>query len=109
MDSESIKSLLEGVKAGRVSIEQGLEDLRKLPFEDMDYAHLDHHRALRCGMSEVIYCPGKTAEQVVEIFERLAEQKHNVLATRADEETYRAVAARLREADFPLSGPAASD
>ena len=65
MNIESIRLLLEGVKGGSVSIEEALAGLRKLPFEETGYAHLDHHRALRCGMPEVIYCPGKSIEQII--------------------------------------------
>lgn len=100
MNVESLTNLLEQVKAGDVTIDEALANLRKLPFEAIDYAHLDHHRALRCGMPEVIYCPGKTTEQIVEIFEKLAQHGNNVLATRADKETYDAVAARIDGAKY---------
>ena len=86
MKIESLKELLEQVKVGELAVEGALEKLRHLPFEPVGadhFAHIDHHRHLRCGMPEVIYCPGKTTEQVVEIFGRLAETGNNVLATRA--------------------------
>jgi NCAIR mutase (PurE)-related protein len=100
MNIESLRNLLEQVKAGDVSIEQAVGDLRKLPFELTECANLDHHRALRCGMPEVIYCPGKTVGQIVDIFVRLAERKNNVLATRADRKIYEAVAAQMPEAYY---------
>ncbi|MCK5272643.1 MAG: 1-(5-phosphoribosyl)-5-amino-4-imidazole-carboxylate carboxylase, partial [Sedimentisphaerales bacterium] len=81
MDTKILKQLLEDVKTGDATVETALKKLRSLPFESLEYAHLDHHRAIRCGMPEVIYCPGKTTEQIVEIFSRLAQQKNNVLAT----------------------------
>jgi len=98
MKTESLKELLEQVKAGELAVEAALEKLRHLPFESVGtdhFAHLDHHRSLRCGMPEVIYCPGKTTEQVVEIFGRLAKTGNNVLATRSDKRTYDAVAERF--------------
>ncbi|MBN1844653.1 MAG: nickel pincer cofactor biosynthesis protein LarB, partial [Sedimentisphaerales bacterium] len=103
MNSESLRELLEHVKAGRVSIPEALRSLRHLPFEPIGpdgFARIDHHRDLRCGMPEVIYCPGKTTDQVVQIFIRLAQTPNSVLATRADNETYQAVAAHLPEAEY---------
>lgn len=100
MDVESLTKLLGEVKAGAVSVERAIEKLRHLPFESLGYATIDHHRSLRCGAPEVIYCPGKTTGQVVEIFGRLARQGQNVLATRASEEVYEAVAAKFPEAKF---------
>jgi pyridinium-3,5-biscarboxylic acid mononucleotide synthase len=103
MKTESLKQLLEQVKAGELAVEGALEKLRHLPFEPVGadhFAHLDHHRHLRCGMPEVIYCPGKTTEQVVEIFGKLAETGNNVLATRAAKETYDAVAQKIPEVNY---------
>ena len=88
MDTKALEQLLEDVKTGGITVETALKKLRSLPFESLEYAHIDHHRAIRCGMPEVIYCPGKTTEQIIEIFSRLAQQKNNVLATRTDEKTY---------------------
>lgn len=62
-----------------------------MPFEDLGFAHIDHHRQIRCGFPEVIYCPGKTTEQIVKIFSKLAEKGNNVLATRAEEKVYEAL------------------
>jgi pyridinium-3,5-biscarboxylic acid mononucleotide synthase len=100
MKVESLKTLLSSVKSGQVSVEDALQKLRQLPFETMGFAHVDHHRAVRCGMPEVIYCPGKTTEQIVEIFARLAAPGHNVLATRTDRPTAAAVQARFPKACF---------
>jgi NCAIR mutase (PurE)-related protein len=63
-----------------------------MPFEDLGFAHIDHHRQLRRGFPEVIYCPGKTTEHIVKIFCAMAEKGNNVLATRATEEVFEAVA-----------------
>ena len=69
-----------------------------LPFEDLGFARVDHHRQMRCGMPEVIYCPGKTIEQIISIFSSLAEKGNNVLATRADEKVFEAL---LKTGRFP--------
>lgn len=91
MKAEQLKELLDKVKNAEVSIDEAIEKLRHLPFEDLGFAHVDHHRQIRCGFPEVIFCPGKTPEQIVEIFSRLAEQGGNVLATRADEKVFQAL------------------
>ena len=84
MNETQIASLLTEVKDGRLTIEEAVQRLRHLPFEDVGFAKIDHHRHLRCGFPEVIYCPGKTEKQVAGIFEKLAKTGHNVIATRAD-------------------------
>jgi len=64
-----------------------------MPYEDLGFAHIDHHRQIRRGFSEVIYCPGKTTDQIIQIFTNLAEKGNNVLATRADKNIYDALVA----------------
>jgi len=93
MDAGELKELLAAVKADEININQAVEQLRHLPFEELGFATLDHHRQIRCGFSEVIYCPGKTTEQFIKIFSRLAEKGANVLATRADEQLFEALTA----------------
>ena len=93
MDIDSIKNLLEQVKTGRCSIDEAVQKLRHLPYEDLGFARVDHHRTIRCGFPEVIYCPGKTTPQIAEIFDRLARTGHNVLASRATQEVFDALAA----------------
>lgn len=83
---------MEKVKAGEITIEQATEHLRHLPYEDIGFARVDHHRQIRCGFPEVIYCPGKTAEQIISIFSALAAKGNNVLATRAEENIFDALA-----------------
>ena len=92
MNSQALRQLFDQVKKKRLSPDDAVERLRHLPFEDLGFAKLDHHRALRQGMPEVIFAPGKTPTQVADIFTRLAAQGGNVLATRATEEQYAAVA-----------------
>jgi len=105
MEQIALRKLLEEVRDARLSPDEALTRLRHLPFEDLGFAKIDHHRQIRVGMPEVIYCAGKTPEQVAEIFTRMAERGANVLATRADAEKFEAVRARVAEAEFhPLSG-----
>jgi NCAIR mutase (PurE)-related protein len=84
MDKHQLEMILNGVKAGTLDVEAAVQRLRHWPFEDMGFAKVDHHRTLRCGFPEVIYCPGKTEQQVAAIFKKLAETGQNVIATRAD-------------------------
>jgi len=90
---DAILRLLEEVRAGRLGVDTAVERLRRLPFEDLGFAKVDHHRQLRGGAPETVYCPGKTPAQVVAIVERLAAHHANVLATRADPGVAAAVAA----------------
>jgi NCAIR mutase (PurE)-related protein len=82
MDSERLKTLLENVKSGHTPIDEALNNLRSLPYDDMGYAKLDMHRGIRTGFPEVVFCQGKTCEQSVEIVKRLAGQHSTILATR---------------------------
>jgi NCAIR mutase (PurE)-related protein len=100
MQAEQLRDLLNEVRAGTRTVESALARLRELPFEDLGYARLDHHRALRKGFPEVVFCEGKRTEHIIEILERL-EQKHSaVLATRASREVYEAVLARIPKASY---------
>lgn len=99
MAPEHLKALLQDVAAGRVSPEQALLQLRLLPYESVEFARIDHHRALRKGFPEVVFCTGKTPEQVAEIVARLAAHRC-VLATRATPEQYEAVRQRVPEAVY---------
>jgi NCAIR mutase (PurE)-related protein len=91
MQAEPLKELLQQVKTGDIDVDQAMETLRHLPYEDLGFAHIDHHRQIRRGFPEVIYCPGKTTEQIVEIFSNLADKRNNVLATRAQEHVFDAL------------------
>ena len=91
--SEQVLRLMEAVREGEVSPEAACERLRNLPFEDLGFAKVDHHRSLRTGMPEVIYAKGKTAEQVGRIFASMTAAGSNVLATRASREQFEAVLA----------------
>lgn len=93
MNPADLHDLLRAVKDGRVSPDDAMERLRALPFEELGFATLDHHRELRRGLPEVVYGGGKTPEQVAAIVERMAASGHNVLVTRATGEARDAVCA----------------
>src|ERR1039457_3374950 len=104
MDSQALRQLFDQVRKKRLSPDEAVERLRHLPFEDLGFAKIDHHRALRQGMPEVILSEGKTAAQVAQIFARLAEHDGNILATRATEAQYKAVASEIPKAEYrPLA------
>ncbi len=100
MDRLRIETLLAEVREGRTEVSEALERLRGLPFEDLGFAKLDHHRALRTGMAETIFAEGKTAAQVAAIFARMAAAGGNVLTTRASRHVYDAVLAAEPRAEF---------
>jgi NCAIR mutase (PurE)-related protein len=87
----AIKKVLESLKSGAIDENQAFESLKDLPFQDLGYANIDHHRQIRTGYPEVIYCQGKTVEQVVGIVKAMADKNVNVLLTRASKEMYEAV------------------
>ncbi len=104
MDSESLRKLFAEVKKRRVSPDEAVERLRHMPFEDLGFAKVDHHRTLRQGMPEVIFAQGKTPSQVAGIFARLAVHGSNILATRATDEHYAAVSKLLPKSEYrPLA------
>ncbi|HZT31414.1 MAG TPA: nickel pincer cofactor biosynthesis protein LarB [Bryobacteraceae bacterium] len=104
MNEQQLRSLFEQVRNGAVDVDAALQRMRHMPFEDLGFAKVDHHRALRHGMPEVIFAQGKTPEQVVAIAERILEKSPNVLITRADKATAAAVAEKLPQGEyFPLS------
>jgi NCAIR mutase (PurE)-related protein len=103
-DEQKLRYLIQQVQSGDTSIDEALRVLRDLPFEDLGFAQVDHHRALRRGVPETVFCQGKTPQQVVAIMERLEARSGRVLATRADSGIYEAVRAVIPEAiHHPLS------
>lgn len=100
MDERSIKELLEEVADGRLTPERALARIRALPFEDIGFAKIDHHRALRCGVPEVIFCQGKTPRQVAGIAERVLAAGSGLLATRAERSHHEAVLEVCPEAKY---------
>ncbi len=91
MNPRTLRKLFAEVRTGKVTPDEALARLRHLPFEDLGFAKVDHHRALRAGMPEVILGQGKSPQQVAAIFARLAGHGHNVLATRVSDEQFAAV------------------
>src|SRR3982750_380577 len=105
MDQDQLRALFEQVRSGDVDIDAAIGRMRHMPFEDLGFAKVDHHRALRHGMPEVIFAKGKAPYQVVAIAERLLTNAKNVLITRADAGCAAAVTAQLPGAEYlPLSG-----
>lgn len=100
MNRERIKQLLEDASAGRVSIDEATEQLTHLPYEELEYARVDHHRALRHGFPEVILGQGKTIEQITGIAERILNYHANLLISRTTEEAFAAVSKLAPEAEF---------
>jgi len=100
LNAESIKQLFQQVRSGEVSPDDAVARLRHLPFEDIGFAKVDHHRRLRAGMPEVIFGQGKSPAQVAGIFARLAKHGGNVLATRADEKQFAAVKKKVRGVEY---------
>jgi len=100
MNEESIRDVLAQVASGAMTADEATEMLRNLPFEDVGFAKVDHHRALRCGVPEVIFCPAKTADQVATIAERILTAGAELLATRATREQFDAVQKLCPDAEF---------
>lgn len=100
MNPKQILGLLEQIRQGTLTPDQGLERLKHLPFEDLGFARVDHHRTLRQGFPEVIFGPGKTSEQIVAIVKSLLRQNSNILITRSNNATYKQVFRHTRKAKF---------
>src|SRR5580765_864526 len=100
LNSESIRKLFDAVRLGTLSPDDAVASLKHLPFEDLGFAKVDHHRALRAGMPEVIFGERKTPAQVGEIFSKLAKHGGNVLATRANDKQFAAVKKKVRGAEY---------
>ena len=88
MDRQQLKLLLQQVRNGQTDLESALDRLKTLPFEDLGYAKIDHHRCVRNGVPEVIYCEGKTISQIKGIVEKISQHHVNILATRANQEVF---------------------
>jgi NCAIR mutase (PurE)-related protein len=105
MTEQKLRELLQRVRQGSVGVDQAIRQLRHMPFEDLGFAKVDHHRLLRHGMPEVILASGKTPQQVAAIARQLLKRSKNVLITRASQEVFRAVRRVASKAElFPLSG-----
>jgi hypothetical protein len=100
MNAKEVEKLLKDVKKGETSIEDALEILKNFPYTDLGFARIDHHREMRTGYPEIIYCAGKSVEQVREIFRVMSEKESNVIGTRANNEMYEAVRSILTDAVY---------
>ena len=91
MNAREVEKLLKDVKKGEISIEEALDVLKNFPYTDLGFARIDHHREMRTGYPEIIYCAGKSVDQVKEIFRVMSEKENNVIGTRANNEMYEAI------------------
>ena len=104
MDVETLRSMLEAIQVGELSVDQAIERLRGFPYDDLGHTRLDTHRALRKGLPEVVFCQNKTPAQAVEIFEKLARHHKRVMGTRASAELAAAVQSQLPNTSYdPIS------
>lgn len=100
MNAKEVEKLLTEVKNGDTSIEKALEILKNFPYTDLGFARIDHHREMRTGYPEIIYCAGKSVEQVREIFRVMSDKENNVIGTRANPEMYESVKSISSKAVF---------
>lgn len=100
MSEDRVRDLLSQVSDGSLSIEAALEKFKVYPFEDLSFARVDSHRELRCGFPEVIFCAGKTPEEVAQISERILDHSGKLLATRANEKHFQTVKKVAPTAEF---------
>lgn len=105
MTTEAIRALLEQVRRGKLGVNDALERLRNLPYEDLGYAKIDHHRTLRQGFPEVIFGQGKSPEHVEGVVRRMLSRRHNILITRGSQALFERIKKFAPKAAFhPLSG-----
>jgi len=95
MNPKHLQSLLEKLYDRKITPQKALNQLKTLPFEDLGFAHLDHHRMLRTGMPEVIYCEGKTPDQILKIIKKIHQGGSDILATRLTPELYKKIKSKL--------------
>jgi len=100
MDSGVLKDLLQRVKDGAVGLDEAIARLRDLPYEDIGFASIDHHRALRRGFPEVIYSTGKKAEEIIEIIGRMVEKEENILVTRLTDDKARIIKEQFPQGEY---------
>jgi len=97
MTRKEIENLLKEVKSGQKSVEEALNVLQNFPYTDLGFAKIDHHREMRTGYPEIVYCAGKTIEQAIGIFRLMSANENNIIGTRADERMFEAVKEAIPE------------
>lgn len=100
MDKESLRKILESIKTGRMSVEDAVARFRNFPVENLEFARVDHHRALRQGQPEVIYSPGKTDRQIIEIAGRIRKAGADVLVSRIEKKSFNALKKEYKNARY---------
>lgn len=100
MEEQKIKSIMNGIKENKISVDEAVRKLKFLPFEDLGFVKIDHHRTLRKGFPEVVFCQNKTAKQVADIVKILSKNNNTVLATRATEEMFREVKKSIKNSEY---------
>jgi len=100
MDIGLLRDLLQGLKDGTIEVDEALNRLKSLPFEDIGFASIDHHRSLRRGFPEVIYGRGKKAEQIIKIIEKMAEKEENILVTRLTDNKAKIIKKHFPSSDY---------
>ena len=108
MSPDNLKEILQGIQAGKISPDEALEKLKTLPFENLGFAHLDHHRQLRTGIPEVIYCEGKSKEQLHTIIHKMSQAGATVLGTRLSPEVIKQFPILFLKTLFTMIYPAHS-
>jgi NCAIR mutase (PurE)-related protein len=108
MEPEKLKELLLSFKEGKISLEKIVEHLKHLPFEDLGFARIDHHRSLRKGFPEVIYGQGKTPEQLIAIIEKMVSSNQTVLVTKLEKATYDKIKKQVKEIEYNEQAQAAA-
>ena len=100
MNIKEVENILKDVKSGNTTVEDALEVLKNFPYTDLGFARIDHHREIRTGYPEIVYCAGKTVEQVREIIRIMSERENNVIGTRANQEMFDAVKSIIKDAVY---------
>jgi NCAIR mutase (PurE)-related protein len=100
MTKKELEKILEEVKTGKKTIDEALDELQYFPYNDLGFARIDHQREIRTGYPEIVYCAGKTIEQVKEIFSSMVKRENNIFGTRADNEMFEAVKRVIPEAVY---------
>ena len=100
MHEQEVRKIMDGVRGKKINIEEAIRNLKFMPFEDLGFAKIDHHRGLRKGFPEVVFCQNKKVKQVVEIVKRLAKDDSTILATRATKEMFTEVKKYIKNAEY---------